>query len=72
MKTINHLIAGKSVPSTGHTPVFNPATGEQTAQVAAGGAQDVDAAVTAAKAAFPGWAATPPAKRAKEIGRAHV
>ena len=70
MKTISHIIGGKSLPgpsekTEGATPVFNPATGEQTGQLASGGATEIDAAVTAARAAFPGWAATPPAKRAK-------
>ena len=65
MKLIPHLIAAKPLTSAAATPVFNPATGEQTAQVASGGAAEIAAAVTAAKAAFPGWAATPPAKRAK-------
>ena len=65
MKTIPHIIAGKGVAGSGHTPVFNPATGEQTAQAAAGGAFEIDAAVMAAGAAFPAWAATTPARRAK-------
>jgi malonate-semialdehyde dehydrogenase (acetylating) / methylmalonate-semialdehyde dehydrogenase len=65
MKTIAHIISGKSVAANGHTPVFNPATGEQTAQVPAGGAPEIDAAVTAAKGAFPAWAATTPARRAR-------
>ena len=65
MDSIGHIISGKSLPNVGGTPVFNPATGEQTGQVASGGATEVDAAVMAARAAFPGWAATPPAKRAK-------
>ena len=65
MRDIAHIIAGNRVPGADHSPVFNPATGEQSARVASGGAADVDAAVTAARAAFPAWAATPPAKRAK-------
>jgi malonate-semialdehyde dehydrogenase (acetylating) / methylmalonate-semialdehyde dehydrogenase len=70
MSTIAHIISGKSVPGPsgeimGGTPVFNPATGEQTGQVASGGFAEIDAAVTAARRAFPAWAATPPAKRAK-------
>src|SRR5206468_5876879 len=60
-----HLIAAKPVASTSATPVFNPATGEQRAEVAAGGADEIAAAVAAASAAFPAWAATPPSKRAK-------
>jgi malonate-semialdehyde dehydrogenase (acetylating)/methylmalonate-semialdehyde dehydrogenase len=65
VKTISHIIAGKPVSGASHTPVFNPATGEQSAEVAAGGSAEIAAAVAAANAAFPGWAATPPAKRAK-------
>ncbi len=65
MKTISHRISGLSASGGGHTPVFNPATGAQTAQVASGGAAEVDAAVAAAARAFPGWAATTPARRAK-------
>src|SRR5476649_2637001 len=65
MKLIPHLITGKPASGIGATPVFNPATGEQTAEVASGGAAEIDAAVTASRAAAPVWAATPPAKRAK-------
>ncbi|MFF9015637.1 aldehyde dehydrogenase family protein [Streptomyces sp. NPDC014870] len=49
-------------------PVVNPADEQVIAQVPAGNAEDVDTAVRAARAAFPGWAATPPAERAKLIG----
>jgi malonate-semialdehyde dehydrogenase (acetylating) / methylmalonate-semialdehyde dehydrogenase len=65
MKTIDHIISGRPVAGESHSPVFNPATGEQTAQVASGGAHVIDAAVKAAQAAAPGWAATTPARRAK-------
>src|SRR3954465_465351 len=65
MKKIDHIIAGRAVTSTNRTPVFNPATGEESAHVASGGATEIAAAVAAANVAFPGWAATPPAKRAK-------
>src|SRR4051794_35008724 len=44
--------------------VVNPYTEEVIGQVPAGSAADVDRAVAAARAAFPGWAATPPAERA--------
>jgi betaine-aldehyde dehydrogenase/aminobutyraldehyde dehydrogenase len=46
-------------------PVINPATGEQIATVALGGAADVDRAVDAAERAFDGWSATTPGKRAE-------
>lgn len=65
MKTISHIIGGKSVPGAGGTPVFNPATGEQSGIVASGGIAEIQAAVAAAQAAFPGWAATTPTRRAK-------
>lgn len=50
------------VPAT--LPVINPATEEQIAQVAAGGRQDVDLAVRAARAAFAQWRKTSGAQRA--------
>jgi len=40
-------------------PVFNPASGEVIGRVPRGGAAEVDAAVAAAKAAFPAWRDTP-------------
>lgn len=52
------LIDGRAVATTAHVAVLDPATGAVVgeAPVATGG--QVDAAVAAAKAAFPGWAAT--------------
>ncbi len=65
--TVGHLIAGKTVPGTSGRfgDVYDPATGQVTRQVAFANRQEVDAAVAAAAAAFPAWAATPPARRAK-------
>ncbi|KRP58905.1 aldehyde dehydrogenase family protein [Pseudomonas trivialis] len=51
--------------------VINPATEEVAAQVARGSSEDVDRAVAAARAAFPGWSATPPAARAGVLGKIH-
>jgi aldehyde dehydrogenase (NAD+) len=45
----------------------NPATGELLAHVATASAADVDAAVAAARAALPGWAALPGFARAKYL-----
>ncbi|WP_282693780.1 aldehyde dehydrogenase family protein [Streptomyces sp. CC208A] len=53
--------------SSGTIPVVDPATEQVIARVPAGTAEDVDAAVRAARAALPGWAATPPAERAAAI-----
>ncbi len=44
-------------------PVINPSTEEPCATISLGGQADTDAAVAAARAAFPAWAATPPAER---------
>ena len=64
---IDHLINGKSVPGQRYFETINPATQEVLAEVAEGGADEVDAAVRAAKEAFPKWANTPAADRAKII-----
>lgn len=47
--------------------VVNPADEQVIATVPAGTVEDVDAAVRAARAALPGWAATPPAERAARL-----
>ena len=71
MKQISHVIGGQSVEVQGGrtAPVFNPATGAQTSEVQLAGAALVDAAVAAARAAFPAWAATPPLHRARLLNR---
>jgi malonate-semialdehyde dehydrogenase (acetylating)/methylmalonate-semialdehyde dehydrogenase len=66
MRSVQHYIGGKRVAASGRTgDVFNPATGEVQAQVAMGGPDEVNAAVAAALAAFPDWAATTPLRRAR-------
>ena len=62
---IDHLINGQRIAGQDYFDNINPATQEVIAQVARGGADEVNAAVAAAKAAFPGWANTPAAERAK-------
>ncbi|MGX1129503.1 aldehyde dehydrogenase (NAD+) [Streptomyces glaucescens] len=47
--------------------VVNPVDEQVVGQVPAGTALDVDNAVRAARAALPGWAATPPAERAARL-----
>ena len=61
------FIAGDFVDAvSGRTyAVENPANGRTIAEVAEGGAEDVDRAVEAARRAAPGWPATPPADRKK-------
>ena len=67
MQKIDHLIDGKAVPGTDYFETVNPATQGVLAEVAAGGADEVNAAVAAAKAAFPAWAGLPATERAKKM-----
>ena len=62
---IDHLINGQRVAGQDYFDNINPATQEVIGQIARGGSDEVNAAVAAAKAAFPGWASTPAAERAK-------
>ena len=66
-----HWIAGKSVAGTSGRAgdVFNPSLGLVAARVALASEAEVDAAVRAAREAFPGWAATPALKRARVLFR---
>ncbi|MGV2921871.1 aldehyde dehydrogenase family protein, partial [Streptomyces alfalfae] len=60
--------AWRPAAGAGTITVVDPADERPVGQVPAGSAEDVDAAVRAARAALPGWAATPPAERAALIG----
>ncbi|KHO21855.1 aldehyde dehydrogenase family protein [Mycolicibacterium setense] len=62
----SNYIDGKWAVSSGTTriPVINPANDEVIAEVVAGTAADVDAAVSAARAAFGAWSVTPVGERA--------
>ena len=62
-----HFIGGAFTPPGALFDVADPATGERLARVSQGTAQDVDAAVAAARAAQPGWAALPGHERAKHL-----
>jgi len=61
------LIDGQMVPGDLEMPVVNPATEEVLAQCSRASKAQLDAAVAAAKTAFPGWAATPIEERRKLI-----
>jgi 5-carboxymethyl-2-hydroxymuconic-semialdehyde dehydrogenase len=64
---IEHLINGRAHTGRDYFETINPATQDVLAEVARGGAEEVDLAVQAAKQAFPAWAARPAAERAKLI-----
>jgi len=67
MRNISHYIDGRIVEGTSgnQSPVFNPASGEQTASVDLANPEEVIAAISAAKAAFPAWSATTALNRAR-------
>lgn len=68
-RTFNNFIDGESVAavSGGTSDVINPATGEVMAQAPDSGAEDVQRAVAAARAAFDGWANATPADRSTAL-----
>ena len=64
------LIDGQFVSPHGERwPVYNPATEQVIATVGGASAEQVDAGVAAARAAFPGWAALPGEQRSRYIHR---
>ena len=65
MKQINHIIGGEEVVTTSArtSPVFDPATGEVTAQVGLATVDEVDRAVAVALAASEEWMSTSIARR---------
>ena len=67
VQQLGHYISGAPVASSSgrFKDVFNPATGQVTGSVALAAVEEVDAAVKAAKAAFPAWSETAPIKRAR-------
>ena len=69
MNSIEHFIDGKITKGSSKktSKIFNPATGEQTAEVNLASKTDVDLAVQKAKQAFADWSIKPPAQRARVI-----
>ena len=67
MREVHHFIGGKAVSgqSGRFGDIYNPNTGEVQARVALATEAELDAAVAAARAALPGWAATNPQRRAR-------
>src|SRR3954470_3815796 len=71
MKEIMHWVNGVAVAGTGERrlPVWDPATGEQQAYVVPASAEETDAAVASALAAFPAWRAASLSRRAEVMFR---
>ena len=66
-QTLHHYIGGRQVEAESDRfgDVYNPATGEIKARVPLASKAEVQRAIENARQAFPAWAATPPAQRAK-------
>ncbi|NGO85582.1 gamma-aminobutyraldehyde dehydrogenase [Streptomyces sp. 196(2019)] len=64
-------IGGKLLPGTSgrHHDIVNPATGASVLRYELAGTDDVDAAVAAARAAFPGWSGATPGERSDALHR---
>lgn len=71
MKRIAHLIGGETGASASARlgPVFNPATGEQTAELELASKATVEKAIANAEAAFKEWSARTPINRARVMFR---
>ncbi|MFJ4386513.1 CoA-acylating methylmalonate-semialdehyde dehydrogenase [Pseudomonas sp. NPDC089408] len=70
MSIVQHLIHGELVTKGERTAdVFNPSTGQAVRKVELASRATVQAAIDSAKAAFPAWRNTPPAKRAQVMFR---
>jgi len=67
LRTVQHRIGGQETAggSTRTAPVFDPATGEQQAEVLLAEREDVDAAVQVAKRAFETWGDVSLSRRAR-------
>ena len=67
MKIIEHFVNGKKFlgDSKRTSKIFNPATGEQSAEVKLASTKDMDSAIEAAKIAFTSWSKKPPLQRAR-------
>jgi 5-carboxymethyl-2-hydroxymuconic-semialdehyde dehydrogenase len=69
-RPLGHFWAGGDVAGRGGSfDVLEPATGAVLGQCCDATSDEVDAAVAAAKEAFPAWVATPPEKRRKILNR---
>jgi malonate-semialdehyde dehydrogenase (acetylating)/methylmalonate-semialdehyde dehydrogenase len=70
-KTVLNLVGGAEVATTSGrgAALYDPATGQESGWVGFSSGEDVARAVAAARAAWPAWSETPPAKRAAYLFR---
>ncbi|MBU2966754.1 CoA-acylating methylmalonate-semialdehyde dehydrogenase [Amphritea sp. 2_MG-2023] len=69
MNQLGHFINGEAVSGSNsrNSAIYNPATGEQTAQLSLASVSEVENAIQIASDALPAWAATPPVRRARVL-----
>ena len=74
MQRMQNYIAGKWEESSAHqmVPIHNPATGQVIAEMPLSTCEEVERALSAAKAAFPAWRETPPVERARCLLRLRI
>ncbi|XP_056150846.1 2-aminomuconic semialdehyde dehydrogenase [Lampris incognitus] len=66
---LENYIGGKFVSCPSHIDSYDPSTGEVYCKVPDSGKDEVDAAVSAAKEAFPGWSSRSPEQRAQVLNK---
>ncbi|XP_010080683.1 PREDICTED: aldehyde dehydrogenase family 8 member A1 isoform X3 [Pterocles gutturalis] len=66
---LENFIAGKFVPCSSYIDSYNPSTGEVYCRVPDSGKEEVEAAVKAAKAAFPIWSSKSPLERSRVLNK---
>ncbi|XP_059256751.1 2-aminomuconic semialdehyde dehydrogenase isoform X6 [Mustela nigripes] len=67
--TLENFINGKFVPCNSYLDSYDPSTGEVYCRVPNSGKEEIEAAVEAARAAFPGWSARSPQERSQVLHR---
>ncbi len=70
MERYGAVVGGEDIAGDEWIDVLDPATGQAFAQVVAGAATEIDAAVAAARGAFGEWSTTTPAVRGRVLRRA--
>ncbi|KAG8011249.1 Aldehyde dehydrogenase family 8 member A1 [Nibea albiflora] len=66
---LENYIGGKFVPSRSHIDSYDPSTGEVYCKVPDSAEEEVEAAVAAAKEAFPAWSDRSPEQRAQVLNK---
>ncbi|XP_063079192.1 2-aminomuconic semialdehyde dehydrogenase [Engraulis encrasicolus] len=66
---LENYIGGKFLPCSAHIDSYEPSTGNVYCKVPDSGSEEVDAAVQAAKEAFPAWSSRSPADRAQVMNK---